>query len=105
MAVAGWSAGRQTIEVAADRVDTANTHGTGRSVSSAMATSQARLGSWSASLSMTKSWVQESLEHADELEVGTGRGPIHHFHRLWASGPPQGCCLIPGVREPSRPAR
>ncbi|TFD69670.1 bifunctional hydroxymethylpyrimidine kinase/phosphomethylpyrimidine kinase [Cryobacterium sp. Hz16] len=93
------------IEVAADRVDTANTHETERSVSSAMATLQARLGSWSASLSMTKSWVQESLEHADELEVSTGRGPIHHFHRLWASGPPQNCCLIPGVREPSRPAR
>ena len=82
--------GQQLIEVAADRVDTANTHGTGCSMSSAMATLQARLGDWSAALSMTKSWLQESLEHADELEVGTGRGPIHHFHRLWAGGPVQG---------------
>lgn len=82
--------GRQVIEVAAERVDTANTHGTGCSMSSAMATLQARIGDWSAALSVTKSWLQESLEHADELEVGTGRGPIHHFHRLWAGGTAQG---------------
>jgi hydroxymethylpyrimidine kinase/phosphomethylpyrimidine kinase len=81
--------GRQVIEVAAGRVDTVNTHGTGCSMSSAMATVQARLGDWSAALSVTKSWLQESLEHADELEVGTGHGPIHHFHRLWSARPAQ----------------
>ena len=77
--------GRQFIEVTGERVDTANTHGTGCSMSSALATLHARLGDWSAALAETKAWMQESLHHADELDVGTGPGPIHHFHRLWSA--------------------
>lgn len=74
----------QVIEAATERVSTRNTHGTGCSMSSAMATLQPQLDDWSAALTVTKAWLQDSLEHADELEVGTGRGPIHHFHQLWA---------------------
>ncbi|GAB3261231.1 bifunctional hydroxymethylpyrimidine kinase/phosphomethylpyrimidine kinase [Arthrobacter pigmenti] len=74
---------RHSCEVTADRVKTANTHGTGCSMSSAIATLQARLDDWEAALNQTKSWLQDSLLHADELHIGTGSGPLHHFHRLW----------------------
>ncbi|MHB1172376.1 MAG: bifunctional hydroxymethylpyrimidine kinase/phosphomethylpyrimidine kinase [Lacisediminihabitans sp.] len=80
--------GQQIFEVTAERVNTPNTHGTGCSMSSAMATLQARLGDWNAALTVAKSWLQDSLRHADDLHVGSGHGPIHHFHQLWSAGAP-----------------
>lgn len=78
------SDGEQIFEVSAERVNTQNTHGTGCSMSSAMATLQAKLGNWGEALTQTKSWLQDSLRHADELHVGSGPGPVHHFHQLWS---------------------
>ena len=72
------------VEVVLPRIRTRNTHGTGCSLSSAMATVQARTGDWAQSLVEVKDWLQDALAHADDLEVGQGNGPIHHFHRLFA---------------------
>ena len=78
------------VEFASPRVDTSNTHGTGCSLSSAMATAQAQTGDWAMSLSRVKAWLDDALVHADELEVGAGTGPINHFHQLFAGRPPLG---------------
>ncbi len=75
---------QSVVECASPRIATKNTHGTGCSLSSAMATVQARTGDWAASLAEVKDWLQDALTHADDLEVGQGHGPIHHFHRLFA---------------------
>ena len=75
---------QSVVEFASPRIATKNTHGTGCSLSSAMATVQARTGDWAASLAEVKDWLQDALIHADDLEVGQGHGPIHHFHRLFA---------------------
>ena len=72
------------FEIALPRIHTRNTHGTGCSLSSAMATVQARTGDWARSLAEVKDWLQDALAHADDLEVGQGNGPIHHFHRLFS---------------------
>lgn len=77
------SGGRDLVEFAQERVPTRNTHGTGCSLSSALATRQARLGDWVAALDAAKEWLTDSLRHADELDVGKGNGPIHHFAALW----------------------
>jgi len=68
------------VEIAhVPRVDTKNTHGTGCSLSSALA---ARLAiDPDSALAWTSSWLQEAIAHADELNVGTGHGPVDHFHR------------------------
>ena len=79
------SGGRTVVEVSVDRVLTTNTHGTGCSLSSALATQQVLLGDWQRALAASKSWLTESLRHADELGVGRGNGPIHHFATLWAA--------------------
>jgi hydroxymethylpyrimidine kinase/phosphomethylpyrimidine kinase len=75
--------GLQLFESTAARVSSSNTHGTGCSLSSAVATLQAQLGDWTAALTVAKAWLQDSIRHADQLEAGSGNGPIHHFHHLW----------------------
>jgi len=68
-----------------ERIHTRNTHGTGCSMSSGLATLRARAGDWQSAFEQTKYWLQEALQHADDLQVGSGSGPIHHFHALYAS--------------------
>lgn len=71
---------QEVVEFAGERVATPNSHGTGCSLSSAMAAAQARLGNWEASLRQVKPWLAGALEASGQLEVGGGNGPIHHFH-------------------------
>ncbi|SEM71066.1 bifunctional hydroxymethylpyrimidine kinase/phosphomethylpyrimidine kinase [Cryobacterium sp. TMT1-3] len=85
----------KVLEFTAPRIETRNSHGTGCSLSAAMATVQARRGNWAQSLAEVKDWLQDALAHADELEVGRGNGPIHHFHRLFARA---GASSSPGAR-------
>lgn len=68
------------------RIVTANTHGTGCSLSSALATARARGESWADAVGTARAWLRESLEHADALAVGHGHGPISHFAGLWQRG-------------------
>src|SRR5690242_4583009 len=73
---------QDVVEFAGQRVETRNSHGTGCSLSSAMATAKARLGDWESALRVVKPWLQEALTRSGVLEVGKGNGPIHHFHAL-----------------------
>ncbi|SKC68934.1 hydroxymethylpyrimidine/phosphomethylpyrimidine kinase [Plantibacter cousiniae] len=84
-ATGGLGDDRSLVEFDGLRVDTRNTHGTGCSLSSAMATLVARSGSWTEALGEAKAWLTSSLRHGDSLEVGSGNGPISHFAELWAS--------------------
>ncbi|MHA7276420.1 bifunctional hydroxymethylpyrimidine kinase/phosphomethylpyrimidine kinase [Arthrobacter sp. HLT1-21] len=77
--------GGDVVEFSSARVSTRNTHGTGCSLSSAVATVMARTGEWSVAVTQAKDWLQDALIHADELDVGQGNGPINHFHRLWTA--------------------
>ncbi|PNI09809.1 bifunctional hydroxymethylpyrimidine kinase/phosphomethylpyrimidine kinase [Arthrobacter sp. AFG7.2] len=73
---------RDVVVVPGKRVATRNSHGTGCSLSSAMATVQARLGDWEAALREVKPWLAGALEASAQLDVGTGNGPVHHFHHF-----------------------
>lgn len=64
------------------RVDTKNTHGTGCSLSSALATRMV-LDTTPDAVAWASQWLHEAIAHADELSVGRGHGPVHHFHRLY----------------------
>lgn len=74
----------QTVSVSAPRIETKNTHGTGCSVSAAFATLRARGETWESSLRIIKDWMTQALGGADQLDVGQGQGPIHHFAELWS---------------------
>jgi hydroxymethylpyrimidine/phosphomethylpyrimidine kinase len=68
--------------LAAPRIATKNTHGTGCSLSSAIAAGLARGEELEAAVRHAKTWISGAIAAADRLEVGRGHGPIHHFHRL-----------------------
>lgn len=67
----------------APRVDTRHTHGTGCTLSAALAALRPRFDSWEATVAAAKAYVQRALEQADSLAVGHGIGPVHHFHAWW----------------------
>ncbi|MGK3128926.1 bifunctional hydroxymethylpyrimidine kinase/phosphomethylpyrimidine kinase [Pantoea sp. C8B4] len=74
-------AGRQRFT--APRVNTRHTHGTGCSLSAALAALRPRHDNWADTVTEAKAWLQQALLHADSLEVGKGIGPVHHFHQWW----------------------
>jgi hydroxymethylpyrimidine/phosphomethylpyrimidine kinase len=73
--------GAQRIE--APRVMTENTHGTGCTLSSAIAAELAKGETLDKAVKIAKLYVTAAIIAADELAVGKGRGPVHHFHALW----------------------
>ena len=72
-----------TVVLAAPRVATQNTHGTGCSLSSAIAAGLARGEDMVSAVRNAKTWVGAAIAEADRLGVGHGHGPIHHFHRFY----------------------
>lgn len=68
------------------RIRTANTHGTGCSLSSALATRLARGETPVDAVASTRSWLREALRESEVLRVGRGHGPINHFAGLWERG-------------------
>jgi hydroxymethylpyrimidine/phosphomethylpyrimidine kinase len=68
------------IRLAAPRVATRNTHGTGCSLSSAVAAGLAKGEDLATAVRNAKAYVSAAIAAADRLGVGHGHGPIHHFH-------------------------
>lgn len=65
----------------AQRLDSKNTHGTGCTLSSAIATHLGKGVSLENSVRESKAYISKAIEHSDTLHVGEGSGPVHHF---WA---------------------
>lgn len=68
------------------RIATRNTHGTGCSLSSAIATLLARGQDPGDAVEAARTWLRESLRESDALRVGGGHGPVSHFAGLWKRG-------------------
>ena len=75
--------GHGTIALAAPRIATNNTHGTGCSLSSASAAGLAGGKDLETAIRDAKAWVSAAIAAADRLGVGHGNGPIHHFHGFY----------------------
>jgi hydroxymethylpyrimidine/phosphomethylpyrimidine kinase len=71
---------RRTIVLAAPRIATRNTHGTGCSLSSAIAASLAKGEEMETAVRDAKAWISAAIAAADRFSVGHGHGPVHHFH-------------------------
>ena len=69
-----------TLALSAPRSPTRNTHGTGCSLSSAIAARLAKGDDLKTAVRAAKAWVSAAIAEADRFSVGQGHGPIHHFH-------------------------
>ncbi|MCB1480816.1 MAG: bifunctional hydroxymethylpyrimidine kinase/phosphomethylpyrimidine kinase [Rhodobiaceae bacterium] len=70
----------------APRIETSNTHGTGCTLSSAIAARLAHGDALEDAIAAAKSYLSGALAASGELHVGSGHGPVHHFHALWKKG-------------------
>lgn len=70
------------IELSARRIDTVNDHGTGCTLSAAIAALLPSLGVED-SVRRAKAFMHAALANSDRLDVGKGHGPLHHFHEYW----------------------
>lgn len=78
--------GGEATRLAAPRIDTRHTHGTGCTLASAIAALMAGGLALPAAAAKAKDYLTEALRRSDELAVGRGAGPVHHFHALWDAG-------------------
>ena len=74
--------GNGVIALTAPRIATKNTHGTGCSLSSAIAAGLGKGDELETAVRNAKAWVSAAIAAADRLGVGHGHGPIHHFHEF-----------------------
>jgi hydroxymethylpyrimidine/phosphomethylpyrimidine kinase len=68
---------------AAPRLATVNTHGTGCTLAAAIAAGLAKGFSLNEAVREAKAYVSAAIAAADRLKIGSGRGPVHHFHAWW----------------------
>ena len=78
----GVQGGKQ-MRLCAARVPTKNCHGTGCTLSAAIAARLALGDPLMDAVQSAKQYVSRSLEQADRLLLGAGHGPLHHFHDMW----------------------
>ncbi len=67
----------------APRIATRNTHGTGCTLSAAIAAGLALGLDVPAAVDRAHAWLHRAILAADGLNVGSGHGPVHHFHAWW----------------------
>jgi hydroxymethylpyrimidine/phosphomethylpyrimidine kinase len=71
------------VRLEARRLATRNTHGTGCTLSSAIAAGLAKGFALGQAVTEAKDYVTEAIAAADRLPIGAGHGPVHHFHSWW----------------------
>jgi hydroxymethylpyrimidine/phosphomethylpyrimidine kinase len=73
------------VRLSAKRITSKNTHGTGCTLSSAIVAGLAKKGDIVAATQDAKKFLTAALAKADQLEVGHGSGPLHHFYKQWSA--------------------
>jgi hydroxymethylpyrimidine/phosphomethylpyrimidine kinase len=86
----GHAAGAESVDLlveptavarlASERVATKNTHGTGCTLSAAVAAGLAKGQRLAEAVREAKAYVSAAIGAADRLHIGSGHGPVHHFH-------------------------
>ncbi|MEL7469538.1 MAG: bifunctional hydroxymethylpyrimidine kinase/phosphomethylpyrimidine kinase [Pseudomonadota bacterium] len=71
------------VELTAPRRQTRNTHGTGCTLSSAIAAGLAKGEGLEQSVRSAHAYLQRAISAADDLKIGHGHGPVHHFTGIW----------------------
>ncbi len=75
--------GHEFIKFDSPRIQTRNTHGTGCTLSSAITAYLAKGDTVQDAVTKAKQYISAAIASADNLNVGSGHGPVNHFHALW----------------------
>ena len=78
--------GDHTVRLTAPRRATQNTHGTGCTLSASIAAELAKGADLPAAVTAAHAYLQGAIAAADDLHIGSGHGPVHHFHAIWPDG-------------------
>ena len=73
----------ELIPLTSKKIATVNTHGTGCTLSSAMAAFLAKGASLNDAARMAKDYIAAAITAGAKYQIGKGHGPVHHFHNLW----------------------
>jgi hydroxymethylpyrimidine/phosphomethylpyrimidine kinase len=89
----GHAGGPESVDILVDRsgaqrfagprIATRNTHGTGCTLSSAMAAGLSKSASLPDAVAMAKIYMNGAIGASERLQIGSGHGPVHHFHAWW----------------------
>ncbi|MFK4825227.1 bifunctional hydroxymethylpyrimidine kinase/phosphomethylpyrimidine kinase [Paenochrobactrum sp. BZR 588] len=74
-----------TFAISAPRIHTKNTHGTGCTLSAALATKLGHGLDLKQAFEEAHDYLHQAILAADQLTIGSGHGPVHHFYELWTN--------------------
>ena len=77
--------GEEPLVLSSKRIDTRNTHGTGCTLSAAVAANLALGSSLAESVDRSRRYLLRAIAAADSMNVGKGHGPVYHFHEYWGN--------------------
>lgn len=78
-------ASAEPIRFDAQRIKTQNTHGTGCTLSSAIAACLAEGLEIEDAVGRAHRYLQGAIRASDTIKIGSGHGPVHHFYQFWCS--------------------
>ncbi len=73
----------EVVKLKSDRQETKNTHGTGCTLSSAIAAQLAKGQDLNQAVINAKDYINQAIIHGATYEIGQGHGPVHHFYNFW----------------------
>ncbi|MDE6692236.1 MAG: bifunctional hydroxymethylpyrimidine kinase/phosphomethylpyrimidine kinase [Muribaculaceae bacterium] len=73
----------KSLRLSTPKVDTVNTHGTGCTLSSAIAAWLAKGADLTSAVVKAKDYINRAIMAGAEYKIGKGHGPVNHFHELW----------------------
>lgn len=73
----------EIVELKSERIDTRNTHGTGCTFSSALASFLAHDLPLNEAVRQAKDYINQAILQGKDYRIGKGHGPVHHFYKFW----------------------
>lgn len=73
----------ETIKIPGKRINTKNTHGTGCTLSSAIAAQLAHGFNLKTAIQKGIEYIHQSIQAGSNFQLGSGHGPVHHFYNFW----------------------
>ena len=71
------------VTLEAERIDSRNNHGTGCTLSSAIAAHMSRGSCIEDAVTKAKTFIQNAIRAGAAYKIGHGHGPVHHFFEFW----------------------